>query len=242
MPRGTKKTPQKVTINNQHQLQQLVLQWGFLPFFRNSIEGFSVEELTPETLWFNKDVDGPWEWKGPIIVDWQCTYGKFFAGKAGFISMQWLPKFLLWRRSQHPLSTIDNDARHILQVLRDNESLLSQELKKQSGYSLARRSTQHTPFGDKKLVKTGAECDKHIVTLQMATYVCIANFEYKYDRKGQPYGWGVARYCTPEAMYPDLINYDAIDNAEGMKARQKIIEHIAALFPNATTQQIEKLI
>ena len=32
-----------------------VEEYGFLPFFRNEIHGFSIED----------DVDGPWEWKGP---------------------------------------------------------------------------------------------------------------------------------------------------------------------------------
>ena len=42
-----------------------VEQHGFLPFFRNEIHGFSIEELCPPELWFADDVDGPWEWKGP---------------------------------------------------------------------------------------------------------------------------------------------------------------------------------
>ena len=43
-----------------------VEQYGFLPFFRNEIHGFSIEELCPPELWFADDVDGPWEWKGPL--------------------------------------------------------------------------------------------------------------------------------------------------------------------------------
>ena len=34
-----------------------VEQYGFLPFFRNEIHGFSIEELCPPELWFADDVD-----------------------------------------------------------------------------------------------------------------------------------------------------------------------------------------
>ena len=45
-------------------LERLVEEVGFLPFFAGDIEGFSVEECCPPELWFAGDVDGPWEWKG----------------------------------------------------------------------------------------------------------------------------------------------------------------------------------
>ncbi|MFR2172976.1 MAG: hypothetical protein ACLS5Z_06340 [Clostridium fessum] len=62
-----------------------VEQYGFLPFFRNEIHGFSIEELCPPELWFADDVDGPWEWKGPVARSGKCLYGKLFNKKAGFV-------------------------------------------------------------------------------------------------------------------------------------------------------------
>ena len=59
-----------------------VEQYGFLPFFRNEIHGFSIEELCPPELWFADDVDGPWEWKGPAARNGICLYGKIFNKKA----------------------------------------------------------------------------------------------------------------------------------------------------------------
>lgn len=35
-------------IQSQQQMENLALERGFLPFFRNSVEGFSIEEHTPE--------------------------------------------------------------------------------------------------------------------------------------------------------------------------------------------------
>ena len=31
----------------------------------------------------------------------------------------------------------------------------------------------------------------------MGTWLVVADFEYRYDKKGEPYGWGIARYTTP---------------------------------------------
>ena len=83
-------------IHNADDLERMVLDLGFLPFFKKSIEGFSVEELTSPELWFEDGVDGPWEWKGPVIRNWKCTYGKFFGGRAGFVSLGQI----LWRQSR----------------------------------------------------------------------------------------------------------------------------------------------
>ena len=66
-------------------LIKLIHEVGFLPFFRGSIRGFSVEEHCPAELWFT-ETEGPWEWKGPIVRTGRCIYGKLFGGKAGFVT------------------------------------------------------------------------------------------------------------------------------------------------------------
>lgn len=226
-------------FRSRQQVLDKVLEWGFLPFFKNGIEGFSIAEHTPEELWFEKGVEGPWEWKGPIIGEWQCAYGKFFAGKAGFVSLEWLPDFINWRRHCYPQEQLVADARHILDVLRERESLLSHELKQASGYSLGRKRWKGNAVKQERVEKTGSECDALLADLEMATYVCIADFEYKYTRAGERYGWGVARYCTPEAMYGDGITHcDRSPEA----SRQRILTHLQTLFPQASAKQIEKLI
>lgn len=223
-------------ITNQHQLENQALSWGFLPFFNNGVTGFSIEENTPETLWFSKEHPGPWEWKGPVIREWRCAYGKFFAGKAGFVSLEWLPDLINWRRYVHPINQQDNETKHIYNVLVEHESLLSKELKIKSGYTLSRhRDTSD----DNKPSKDGATCDKLILQLEMATYISIADFEYSISRTGQQYGWGVARYCTPEAMYGEGITHCPRTPQE---SRARIIDHLSELFPQSSRNQIEKLI
>lgn len=234
-------------ITSQYKLELLIKQWGFLPFFKNGIEGFSIQELTPPELLFGDEFEnGPWQWKGPVIANWESAYGKFFGKKAGFVGLEWLPDFMNWRRSLFPFDRQDEDARHIHEVLVENESMLSKQLKVASGFTLSRRKRVFNPDDPSTPIvnkRNGTSFDALIAQLQMGTHVCIADFEYQISRTGETYGWGVARYCTPEAMYPGLFPIaDHVEGRTAQESRQRIIDHIKALFPEATTKQIIKLI
>ena len=85
-------------LRSPEDIAALTEEWGFLPFFAGEIPGFSVEECCPPELWFSEEEDGPWEWKGPVARSGRCVYGKFFGGRAGFISREWLPDFANFRR------------------------------------------------------------------------------------------------------------------------------------------------
>lgn len=39
----------------------------------------------------------------------------------------------------------------------------------------------------------------------MQGYVVTTNFEYATDKTGNPYGWGLARYATPEAAFGEAF-------------------------------------
>lgn len=236
-----------IIIEKQSQLESIIKQFGFMPFFKNTIEGFSIEEMTPPELLFGDDMEnGPWQWKGPIISNWQSAYGKFFRGKAGYVSLEWLPDFMNWRRMVYPIDKESEDSRRILNVLVENESMLSKQLKIASGFSLSRKKTKFNPEDPTEPIvnkNNGMAFDNLIGQLQMGTHVCIADFEYLISKKGVPYGWGVARYCTPEAMYPELFPIkDQVDGRTPEESRNRIIEHLCGLFPDIEKKKIEKLI
>ena len=236
-----------IIIERQEQLEALIKEVGFLPFFRNGIEGFSIEEMTPPELLFGDDFEnGPWQWKGPIIANWESAYGKFFQKKAGYVSLEWLPDFMNWRRSLYPLEKETADARHIHEVLVENESMLSKQLKVASGFTLSRKRSKLNPDDPSETIvnkRNGMAFDALIAQLQMGTHVCIADFEYLISKKGEPYGWGVARYCTPEAMYPDLFPIkELVEGRTPEQSRGRIIDHLQALFPDVDRKKIEKLI
>lgn len=236
-----------IAIERQEQVEKIIREWGFLPFFKNGIEGFSIEEMTPPELLFGDDFNqGPWEWKGPIIAKWESAYGKFFKGKAGYVSLEWLPDFINWRRSVYPLKKQSGDARHIHEVLIGNESMLSRQLKAASGFTLSRKRKTFNPDDPttpRENKRNGIAFDSLIAGLEMGTHVCIADFEYLISKKGEPYGWGLARYCTPEAMYPELFPIKGrVEGRTPKQSRKRILDHLCRVLPDIEQSKIEKLI
>ena len=179
-------------FDSAEKLHEAVLKYGFLPFFENEIKGFSIEEHTPADRWFTS-AEGPWEWKGPVLRMGDVVYGKFFNNKAGYISLKWYPDFANFRRDGYDFDArmddglkVDGADINVYEELIRHDAILSKGLKKLTGY-----------WG--KEGKSGFETI--ITRLQMQGYVLTADFEYELDKKGQPYGWGIARYSTPEQMY-----------------------------------------
>jgi hypothetical protein len=124
--------------------------------------------------------------------------------------------------------------------------MISRQLKKASGFTLSRRRKTFNPADPTTPIenpKNGMAFDSLIVGLEMATHVCIADFEYLISKKGEPYGWGLARYCTPEAMYPDLFPIkEKIEGRTPKQSRKRILDHLCQVLPDIEKSQIEKLL
>lgn len=87
-------------IRSWQELVRWIDEIGFLPLFKNEIDGFSVEEHTSDLYWWSEDPEqDPWQWRQWIARSGQVAYGKFFGKKAGFISRAWFPHFVNWRRN-----------------------------------------------------------------------------------------------------------------------------------------------
>ena len=178
-------------IRTKEDLINAIEEFGFVPFFKNSIEGFSIEEHIAPEVWFSDEGDGIWEWKGPVIRESGCAYGKFFRNKAVFISKKYFPDFANFRRDGY-----DYDARtdeglanyreqNLYDLIGNNAPIISKHLKQIGGYG--------------KDGKKGF--DTLINNLQSQCYVLINDFVYLTDRFGKHYGWGVAEYSTPEKLF-----------------------------------------
>jgi hypothetical protein len=232
-------------VNSYIELERLVLKMGFLPFFRNNIPEFSVEDFTPGCLWFSDDEDGPWEWKGPVVRNWNCVYGKLFNKKAGFVSMEWFPELVNYRRSQYNFITnpLEIQDKLIHETVIKHESLLSTEIKSLCGYAQRKKmtfpDTIDSTYSADKAEKAGFETV--ITRLQMGTWIIVADFEYQYNKQGEPYGWGIARYTTPEALFgKDKIYASRHHSPEESKLR--LTDYLTRLLPQATPAQILKII
>ena len=226
-----KENEKKTLLRSSDDLIAAVEQYGFLPFFRNEIPGFSVEELCSPELWFADDVDGPWEWKGPIARSGRCVYGKFFGGKAGFVSREWFPDFANHRRDGYDFDARYDDGlasrkdKDVYDTVAEHGALLSRELKRLRNY----RKGGNTGF------------DTVITRLQMQTYITIGDFVYMKDKFGRPYGWGVAEYTTPEALF----GYDFVTSAYRRKpeeSKERILAHLRGILPEAGEEQLLKLL
>ncbi|WP_029902462.1 hypothetical protein [Prevotella sp. 10(H)] len=235
-------------IHSPKALDTLIMKLGFLPFFRNEISGFSVEEYTPQNLWFSGDDDGPWEWKGPIIRNGNCTYGKLFNKKAGYVSIEWLPDLINYRRSVYRLTDNTEDEKEqskerlIYETIRKHESLLSHDIKSLLGFNKPRKK-RLDPMDEIEIQpkKEKQNFDTIMTRLQMGTWIVVADFEYKYNKLLERYGWGIARYATPEVL---LFGEKSI-NCQGRtpkESKEKIIDYLSLLLPEATESQLLNLI
>ena len=214
-------------IRSMAELEELIDAIGFLPFFANEIPGFSIEERINPKLWFAGEVDGPWEWKGPIIRNGNCAYGKLFQKKAGFVSLEWLPHLVNCRRDGYDFKDRYDDGlasyldKQIFDTLDQRGSLRSTDLKRICG----------APKG----------FDTGLTRLQMQTYITISDFIYAQDKYGMPYGWGIAQYETLESLYSEDVvtaRYDEDPEESG----GIILEHLQELWPKATDVQLKKMI
>ncbi len=183
-----KKLPQITTAD---ELETLILQIGFLPFFRCEIPGYSLEELTPPEFWFKDGVEGPWEWRETAAANGKIGYGKLVRGKAAFISPELLPLLANYRRDGYDYDARFDDGlmKHrekiVLDAVAENGTMLSPDIKKVCGFG-----------------KGGLKGFESILSgLQMQTYLLVRSFEYKRDKHGTPYGWGVGRYAAPETIF-----------------------------------------
>ena len=226
-------------IQSSVDMERAVLELGFLPFFSCGIPGFSVEEMTARELWFAADDDGPWEWKGPVIREGHCAYGKIFNKKAGYVSMEWLPDMINYRRSLHYAKDEDTAALDdaVLQTIEAEGSATVKELRRLLGFARGRGRRSRTDIVD-YIPESGKVSLEPILTrLMMGMRIVIADFEYNIDRHGNPYGWGVARYATPETLYGRPA---AGRSPEA--SRNRIIEHMKKILPSAKEEGIRRLI
>lgn len=228
-------------IRSAAELTVWVQEIGFLPFFANEIEGFSAEEHTASHAWWtgNKSTD-PWEWREEIAASHVIAYGKFFDGRAGFISREWLPYFANARRNGWDFDGKWQDGRAshrekaIMELFMNPESedepeftnaaILSTELKRQAGFG-----------------KGGEKNYPGILTgLQMQLYLVIGGFQRRKNKRGADYGMPVSVIMTPESIW----GYEHLSSAyieEPSASWQRIYDHMRALWP-AEERDIVKLI
>lgn len=100
---------------------------GFLPLLNIGIAGWSADDVVDDDCRYTMRPDGSWEWKGEILRESGCAYGKFFGGKAAFVSRAWWPDMCNYRRSRSPLPEDNSIECAILDTLKAEGSMVSRE-------------------------------------------------------------------------------------------------------------------
>lgn len=215
-------------ISSAPQMMEAIQELGFVPLLYSGIPGFSAEEMVDEDCRYVVYDDGwdwpMWKWKGPIINEGGCVYGKFFDKKAGYISLDWWPDFSNWRRSVNPMPEEGSIEEAILLTLQEHGSLITRELRSACGFTGP---------------KMRSRFDAYVTRLQMACRIVTEDFVYPRDRHGREYGWGWSLLTTPERLYGrDACHCDR----SPQDSRDRILQHLHGILPNATPQQLLKLI
>ena len=202
---------------------------GFLPLLRMGIDGWSAEDAVDEECQYTRLPDGGWEWplwewKGSVLRESRCAYGKFFKRKAAFVSSEWWPDFCNYRRSLYPYPEDGSVEEAVLATLKSEGSLITRELRAACGFTGP---------------KMRSRFDAYLTRLEMGCYIVTEDFIYPRDRHGREYGWGWSLLTTPESLFgreacsPDRTPQESYD---------KLLEHFRKILPDMPEKTYNSLL
>ena len=218
-------------LKSPEEAAAMIRKIGFLSLFSVEIPGLSVEEHVPAWDWWSDDpARDPWIWRMILAEDDDIAYGKFFGGKAGFVSKKWFPAFANYRRDGYDYEGLYEDgkmkggAKRILDTLKLDENAVGMEL--MSGQI-------------RKAAGVEKGFDGLLIDLQMQSFLLISRFMQKRNKKGIAYGWHLPSFMTPETKW----GYDFVNSADESpeESYRRMEEQIRLHFPETDPQTIRKI-
>lgn len=222
-------------LHSAEELEAFVEEYGFLPLFAGEVPGFSAEERTaPESWWTGDPKTDPWEWREILARRGNVAYGKFFDGRAGFLSKKWLPVFANYRRDGY-----DFDARW------DDELATWRQKKIMDLFLEENADAERFSFEVKEKAGFGKGGEKNfegtLTSLEMETYLVCSDFRQRKNKKGEAYGWHIAVLATPEHLFGrELVTSCYAEDPQD--SLRKIVEWVRELVPGAEEGSILKLV
>ena len=229
-------------INNELDMYADIIDAGIIPFFRNHIPGYSIEDLTPREHWFDGDELGPWDWKIYAVQSGNVAYGKFLlGGKAAFATAECYFHLMNWKRSLAEKG-LDEAGERVMDFVRGNGSCTTGDVRRL--------------LGIKK-----AAADALLTRLEARTLLIIGDFERIYREPDLHYsGWQKASFCRPEDFFAESVSgnggpFAAFEAFAGEKtersldpkctpeeSRAYLASRIRRLAPSASDRDIERLL
>lgn len=216
-------------IGSCSELIDCIQQVGFLPLLESGIYGFSAEAMVEDDCRYVVFPDGGWDWplwkwKGQVVAEGNTVYGKFFAGKAGFVSREWWLDLCNYRRAVHPAPEEGTIEDAILEILREHGSMITRELRAACGFTGP---------------KMRSRFDSYVTRLQMACRIVTEDFVYPVDRHNHEYGWGWALLTTPEQLYGrDFCQCERSPE----DSFERMVGHMQKVLPDADERQLIKML
>ena len=226
------------TVRSRRDLVDAVREFGIVPYFHTSIPGFSLEEHCPPEILFNDTEENTWEWKGPVIRETGCAYGKFFEKKASYVRRDLFLDLANCRRDGYDFDARYDDGlarfedKQLYELIDRNAPVLSRDLRRAGGYAAG--VSRQTAEGKKGF-------DGSVLRLQELCYVLVSDFVYTTDRNGNRCGWGVAEYSTPEKFMGEAFT-ENVYRRTPEESRLRLLEHLSGLFPQAGEKQLRRLL
>ena len=211
-------------IDSPETMSAAIRRVGIIPFVRNTIPGWSIEELTAPGFWFwDDDADGvlgPWDWKIEVIAEGDIAYGKFIRNKAAFATVEWYRHLMNWRRSlpkyRMALGEEYTGNTHMDQLYRClSPTLLSaiKECGSVEGSDIRKILSEKTTQEERAQIKGCME--KYLVPqvkrpaadylnqfLEMGTWTVVGDFRRVYRGPNLEYkGWQKSSITTPDALF-----------------------------------------
>ena len=218
-------------IQSWDELIEWIDEIGFLPLFKNEVDGFSVEENTADLYWWSGDGAGPLGVAVPHGPQRQGGLWKVLR-QEGRLHLQSLVSPLrqlaagrvrlrqpLGRRAGSHAPEADHG------LLSGQEEWFSFALKQRAGFGKG---------GEKNFEGT-------VTDLQMGGYLLIRDFRQRINKRGAPYGWPLSIYTTPEALwgYDHISSAYSVDPAE---SKTMIYEQVRKNFPDAALEELDTVL
>ena len=225
-------------VRSRQDLVDAIETFGIIPYFATSVPGFSLEEhCSPSVLWSDDD-NNTWEWKGPVIRQSHCAYGKFFEKKAAYVSSDWFLDLANYRRDGYDFDARYDDGlarfsdKELFEMIDRKAPVLSKELRTDGGYAYSGRWQK---------VEGKKGFDTSLARLQELCYVTTTDFVYTTDRSGRKRGWGVAQYSTPEKWFGAPVT-EKVYQRSPLESHDRLLEHLISLFPSVPEKKLSKFL